>query len=159
MGVYEYWGSPEAVARHRNRWKRKHREELAEVRERKAEVLATLAEIREEKIQDAEKVVLKKIEDGELRVRDLIYGVDICELADDFGKHGNLRKSARKYGAAALVTVAHILQSGDERNRLVAAKLMIDTALPDKMERMLDAEETGYAAIERVIVDIAQGKA
>jgi len=106
-----------------------------------------LQKIEEQKRVDAENAIMSQLMAGHLRVRDLVYGVDINDLADDFAKHGNIKQSARKYGVAALVTIANSLQSDDERNRLVAAKIIVDAATPTKDEGKQESKDVGFPAI------------
>ena len=100
----------------------------------------------EERVE-AENAIMQQLIAGHLRVRDLVYGVDINDLAEDFAKHGNIKQSARKYGVAALVTIANSLQSEDERNRLVAAKIIVDAAAPTKDEGKPESRDIGFPAI------------
>lgn len=118
----------------RNRRKKKDIYKLEDLR---AQIEDIKAEIRADAQKEQERMEQEMIDglvSGKLKLRDLIHGVDINELMRDYERHGNIRQSAKKYGIAALTTIAQSLDSDDERNRLVAAKIIVDAAAPTKEE-------------------------
>jgi hypothetical protein len=81
-----------------------------------------------EQARECEAELLAQIASGQLRVMDLVNGVDLQDILKDYSKSGNIRASAKKYGLAALQTVVNSLHSVDERSRLVAGKIILDAA-------------------------------
>ena len=139
----------------KQRRKKKDAPLLADLR---AQIEDIKAEIRADAQKEQERMEQEMIDglvSGQLKLRDLIHGVDIHELMRDFQNHGNIRQSAKKYGIAALTTIAKSLDSDDERNRLVAAKIIIDAAAPTKeeIEQINDLQKEKIKTIEVVIID------
>ena len=126
--------SPAEYAIARNKQKHKNRRVLQELKDKKEAIKMNIERMQEEDYKEAEALILDQINSGMIRVRDLVNGIDLNELAEDYNKNGNIRASCSKYGLAALMTVVNSLHSFDEKNRLVAGKIILDNATGDKKE-------------------------
>ena len=129
------------VRKRQKRQEDKKRAKLAELAATRAEIRGEIDRIVEEEIVEMENVMLERVQCGELRIRDLVGGVDMLELAHEFERTGNVKLALQRFAVGAVRTVAQSLESEDEKVRLASAKMILDGVMPSKEQEAMEASK------------------
>lgn len=154
--AYAYYHTPMDRARAEAKRKRRIEGKLAELRERREEIVDSILEIKKDKQKQMEAEIMADLVAGKMTIGELL-GSEAMEMIEHYKQTGSLESTLRRFcGEATSLNILRGLNSEDTQERYAHTKLVSDMLAKAEMEREKKEEKSKgveISLIERVIID------